>query len=36
MDSNPELYLKMQSHNSMWHCGEGQPMDDEDNISIED
>lgn len=36
MDSNPELYMKMQSHGSMWQCGEGQPMDDEDNISIED
>ncbi len=37
MDSNPELYMKMQSHKSMWNCaGEGQAIDDEDNISIED
>jgi hypothetical protein len=36
MDSNPELYLKMQSHNSMWQCGEDQEIDEEDNISIED
>ncbi len=37
MDSNPELYMKMQSQKSMWNCAnEGQANDDEDNISIED
>ena len=37
MDSNPELYMKMQSQKSVWNCGnEGQEIDDEDNISIED
>ena len=34
MDSNPELYLKMRSHNSMWQCGEEDMVDDDDNISI--
>ena len=37
MDSNPELYMKMQSQKSMWNCGgEGQVIDEDDNISIED
>lgn len=29
--------MKMQSHNSMWQCGEaGQAAEEDDNISIED
>lgn len=36
MDSNPELYMKMQSQKSMWNCGGEQAIDDDDNISIED
>jgi hypothetical protein len=32
MDSNPELYLKMRENN-LW---QGEEVDDDDNISIED
>jgi hypothetical protein len=32
MDSNPDFYLKMREHNSMW---QGQIIaDDDDNVSI--
>ena len=34
MDSNPDCYLKMREHNSMW---QGEIMaEDDDNVSIED